>query len=327
MIYLQRTRWVIARPRRRVDATNEPPAFVRRLRECDRVCVCVVCSTRIRVRARHVRRNRCTVAVAVTIVRRTRNRAAQDRGASREDRSRAREAAGADASSQRSTKPAVRRGRPRFVAGTTSAKRWRAGRFSKRAGGSRKQRWHQNANGMTVLDQPRHGGESSERRVLDLRHVTSPLVADVISDLDPKGDGTKTYVDPSRRGSFVSNESRRRRRRSSRTTTSERWPVTRSHGTGTSSTVRRSIRKTNGSFRSIRPDREGRRRHSGSASQPRRLPDGYRESNAAGDVRRRRRSLSFGCPDILRLFTMTTDYADSTIYLEFNSLGRSSTDR
>lgn len=195
-----------------------------------------------------------------------------------------------------------------------------SGRFEKTAMAS-------DANGMTVLDQPRHGGESSERCVLELRHVTSPLVADVISDLDPKGDGTKTYVDPSRRGSFVSNESRRRRRRSSRTTTSERWPVTRSHGTGTSSTVRRSIRKTNGSFRSIRPDREGRRRHSGSASRPRRLPDGYRESNAAGDVRRRRRSLSFGCPDILRLFTMTTDYADSTIYLEFNSLGRSSTDR
>jgi len=58
------------------------------------------------------------------------------------------------------------------------------------------QRWHQNANGMTVLDQPRHGGEANERRTLALRHVTAPLVADVIADVDPKGDGTKTYVDP-----------------------------------------------------------------------------------------------------------------------------------
>ena len=58
------------------------------------------------------------------------------------------------------------------------------------------QNWHQNENGLTVLDQPRHGGEAEEKRTLTLRHITSPIVADVIADLDPKGDGTKTYVDP-----------------------------------------------------------------------------------------------------------------------------------
>jgi len=58
------------------------------------------------------------------------------------------------------------------------------------------QDWHQNENGLTVLDQPRRGGEAEERRTVSLTHITSPIVADVIADLDPKGDGTKTYVDP-----------------------------------------------------------------------------------------------------------------------------------
>jgi hypothetical protein len=58
------------------------------------------------------------------------------------------------------------------------------------------QDWHQNENGLTVLDQPRPGAEAEEKRTLTLRHITSPIVADVIADLDPKGDGTKTYVDP-----------------------------------------------------------------------------------------------------------------------------------
>ncbi len=58
------------------------------------------------------------------------------------------------------------------------------------------QGWHQNENGLTVLDQPRKGVEARERRVESVRHVTSPIVADVIVDLDPKGDGTKTFVDP-----------------------------------------------------------------------------------------------------------------------------------
>ncbi len=58
------------------------------------------------------------------------------------------------------------------------------------------QDWHQNENGLTVLDQPRSGGEAEEKRTLTLTHITSPIVADVIADLDPKGDGTKTYVDP-----------------------------------------------------------------------------------------------------------------------------------
>ena len=58
------------------------------------------------------------------------------------------------------------------------------------------QAWHQNENGMTVLDQPRPGGEASERRTVAVRHVTAPLVADVIVDVNAKGDGTKTYVDP-----------------------------------------------------------------------------------------------------------------------------------
>jgi hypothetical protein len=58
------------------------------------------------------------------------------------------------------------------------------------------QRWHQNENGLTILDQPRPGGEAEEKRTLTLSHVTSPIVADVIADLDPKGRGTKTYVDP-----------------------------------------------------------------------------------------------------------------------------------
>jgi len=58
------------------------------------------------------------------------------------------------------------------------------------------QNWHQNENGLTVLDQPRHGGEAEEKRTLTLSHITSPIVADVIADLDPKGVGTKTYVDP-----------------------------------------------------------------------------------------------------------------------------------
>ena len=58
------------------------------------------------------------------------------------------------------------------------------------------QAWHQNANGMTVLDQPRPGVEANERRTFEVRHVTSPIVADVIVDVNRKGDGTKTYVDP-----------------------------------------------------------------------------------------------------------------------------------
>ncbi len=58
------------------------------------------------------------------------------------------------------------------------------------------QHWHQNANGMTVFDQPRHGGEADEKRTISLARVTAPIVADVIADVDAKGDGTKTFVDP-----------------------------------------------------------------------------------------------------------------------------------
>jgi hypothetical protein len=74
--------------------------------------------------------------------------------------------------------------------------RYSDGPFHTESGTFGGQNWHQNENGLTVLDQPRPGGEAEEKRTLTLSHVTSPIVADVISDLDPKGNGTKTYVDP-----------------------------------------------------------------------------------------------------------------------------------
>jgi hypothetical protein len=70
------------------------------------------------------------------------------------------------------------------------------GPFATESGTFGGQAWHQNENGLTVLDQPRHGGEAEEKRTLTLSHITSPIVAHVIADLNPKGFGTKTYVDP-----------------------------------------------------------------------------------------------------------------------------------
>jgi len=70
------------------------------------------------------------------------------------------------------------------------------GPFESASGTFDGQRWHQNANGMTVLDQPRRGVEAMERRTLSLRRVETPIVADVIANLDPRGHGTRTFVDP-----------------------------------------------------------------------------------------------------------------------------------
>ena len=71
-----------------------------------------------------------------------------------------------------------------------------SGPFQTARGTFQGQQWHQNFNGLTILDQERAGREARERRTVSLSHVTTPLVADVISDLDPKRHGTLTYVDP-----------------------------------------------------------------------------------------------------------------------------------
>ncbi|MBD5604635.1 MAG: aspartyl protease family protein [Candidatus Eremiobacteraeota bacterium] len=70
------------------------------------------------------------------------------------------------------------------------------GPFTTMYGTSGGRAWRQNANGLTVLDQPRNGAEAHERRTVSLQHVTSPIEADVIVDVNAKGDGTKTFVDP-----------------------------------------------------------------------------------------------------------------------------------
>ncbi len=58
------------------------------------------------------------------------------------------------------------------------------------------QDWHQNANGLTVVDEARPGREPFERSVPRVERVAAPVVADVIVDVDAKGDGSRTFVDP-----------------------------------------------------------------------------------------------------------------------------------
>ena len=58
------------------------------------------------------------------------------------------------------------------------------------------QRWHQTANGQTVLDQPDPGQAVADVYVTTVSRVAVPFDAYVISRLNSAGSGTKEYVDP-----------------------------------------------------------------------------------------------------------------------------------
>ena len=57
-------------------------------------------------------------------------------------------------------------------------------------------RWHQNANGETVLEQPDPGRAVPEATTTSVARTASPLDAYVIASLDSHGGGVKDYLDP-----------------------------------------------------------------------------------------------------------------------------------
>jgi hypothetical protein len=60
----------------------------------------------------------------------------------------------------------------------------------------RKQAWHQNENGETVLEQPEPGNATRETTTTTVTHVSAPFDAYVLATLNAAGDGFKEYVDP-----------------------------------------------------------------------------------------------------------------------------------
>jgi hypothetical protein len=57
------------------------------------------------------------------------------------------------------------------------------------------QRWRQNANGQTVLEQPDPGEVAPERRVASVSRIATPVDGYVLSNLDAHGLGTKRYIE------------------------------------------------------------------------------------------------------------------------------------
>jgi hypothetical protein len=57
-------------------------------------------------------------------------------------------------------------------------------------------RWHQNANGLTIFDGGGPLEEAKEKLTTTVTHVSTPFDAYVISELNPRKRGTRTYVDP-----------------------------------------------------------------------------------------------------------------------------------
>lgn len=57
------------------------------------------------------------------------------------------------------------------------------------------QRWHQNANGQTVIDQPDPGVASGEKTATTIAAASPPLVGYVLATLNSRGQGSKEYVE------------------------------------------------------------------------------------------------------------------------------------
>ncbi len=56
--------------------------------------------------------------------------------------------------------------------------------------------WHQNANGITVLDRPEAPSAGALKTVSIVKRVSTPFDAYVVSELDAGGYGVREYVDP-----------------------------------------------------------------------------------------------------------------------------------
>lgn len=69
------------------------------------------------------------------------------------------------------------------------------GPFTTSSGTFGGQRWRQNENGETVLEQPDPGHALAETKTTSVTHVTAPVDAFVIAVLDARGEGTKEYID------------------------------------------------------------------------------------------------------------------------------------
>jgi predicted aspartyl protease len=57
------------------------------------------------------------------------------------------------------------------------------------------QRWHQNANGQTVMDQPDPGVATADKATTTLAAVATPVNGYVLATLNKRGEGTKEYVE------------------------------------------------------------------------------------------------------------------------------------
>jgi predicted aspartyl protease len=57
-------------------------------------------------------------------------------------------------------------------------------------------RWHQEVNGITVIDPPASGEARGDVTTTTVRHVTSPVDAYVVSTMNVRNQGTRDYVDP-----------------------------------------------------------------------------------------------------------------------------------
>ena len=70
------------------------------------------------------------------------------------------------------------------------------GPFATASGTFGGQRWRQNANGETVLEQPDPGLALKEKTTTSVTRIETPLNAYVIAVLNVRGGGTKEYIDP-----------------------------------------------------------------------------------------------------------------------------------
>ena len=56
--------------------------------------------------------------------------------------------------------------------------------------------WHQDANGISVADEPDPGPVARLKTTASVQRVSSPVDAYVLTELDGSGNGTRDYVDP-----------------------------------------------------------------------------------------------------------------------------------
>ena len=58
------------------------------------------------------------------------------------------------------------------------------------------ERWHQNVNGLTIVDEPEPGESRRDPVTTTVKRVSAPVDAYVITALNVRGNGTREYVDP-----------------------------------------------------------------------------------------------------------------------------------